>query len=116
MGKVSRVCVKGRERERDQGSERERGRGISVDVVVFQLLSLVQLLATPWTVACQALLSFIITQSLLKLMSIESVMPSNHLIFCVLPSPLALSLSQHQGLFQLVGSSHQLAKVLELQL
>ena len=103
------------ERERDQGSERERGRGISVDVVVVQLLSLVQLLATPWTVACQALLSFIITQSLLKLMSIESMMPSNHLIFSLLPS-LALILAQHQGLFQLVGSSHQLAKVLELQL
>ena len=35
---------------------------------------------TPWTVACQAFLSFTISQSLLKLMSIESVMPSNHLI------------------------------------
>jgi len=37
---------------------------------------------TPWTAACQASLSFIISQSLLKLMSIESVMPSNHLILC----------------------------------
>ena len=37
---------------------------------------------TPWTVACQASLSFTIPRSLLKLMSIESVMPSNHLIFC----------------------------------
>ena len=54
-------------------------------------------------------------QSLLKLMSIESVMPSNHLI--LLPtSPLALDLSQHQGLFQWVSSSHQVAKVLKLQL
>ena len=37
---------------------------------------------TPWTAARQSSLSFTISQSLLKLMSIESVMPSNHLIFC----------------------------------
>ena len=43
-------------------------------------LSCVPLFATPWTVACQASLSFPISWSLLKLMSIESVMPSNHLI------------------------------------
>ena len=47
-----------------------------------QLLSLVQLFATPWTAACQASLSITNTRSLLKLMSIESVMPSNHLILC----------------------------------
>ena len=46
------------------------------------LFSRVQLCATPWTAACQASLSFIISQSLLKLMSIESVMPSNRLILC----------------------------------
>ena len=45
-----------------------------------QLLNRVQLFATPWTAACQAFLS--ISQSLLKLMSIKSVMPSNHLILC----------------------------------
>ena len=39
-------------------------------------------LLTPWTAACQASLSSTISQSLLKLMSIESVMPSNHLILC----------------------------------
>ena len=39
-------------------------------------------LLTPWTAACQASLSFIISQSLLKLMSIESVMPPNHLVLC----------------------------------
>ena len=39
-------------------------------------------LATPWTAACQASLSFIVSQSLLKLMSIESVIPSNHLVLC----------------------------------
>ena len=54
--------------------------------------------ATPWTAARQASLSFTISQSLLKLMSIESVMPSNCLIVCH-PSP-AFILSQHQGLFQ----------------
>ena len=43
-------------------------------------------------------------------------MLSNHLILCHLPSPFAFSLSQHQGLFQLVGSLGQVAKVLELQL
>ena len=47
-----------------------------------QLLSCVQLFATPWTAACQASLSITNSQSLLKLMSIESVMPSNHLILC----------------------------------
>ena len=47
-----------------------------------QLLSYVRLFVTPWTAAHQAFLSFIISQSLLKLMSIESVLPSNHLVFC----------------------------------
>ena len=51
-------------------------------VVLVQLLSHVQPFATPWTAACQASLSFINSQSFLKLMSIESVMPSNHLILC----------------------------------
>ena len=47
-----------------------------------QLLSRVRLFATPWTAAHQASLSITNSQSLLKLMSIESVMPSNHLILC----------------------------------
>ena len=47
-----------------------------------QLLSQVQLFASPWTAACQASLSITNSQSLLKLMSIKSVMPSNHLILC----------------------------------
>ena len=45
-------------------------------------LSHVPLLVTPWTIAHQASLSFSISQSLLKIMSIESVMPSNHLFLC----------------------------------
>ena len=47
-----------------------------------QLLSCVRLFATPWTAAHQASLSVTNYQSLLKLVSIESVMPSNHLILC----------------------------------
>ena len=47
-----------------------------------QSLSRVQLFATPWTAVCQASLSITNSQSLPKLMSIESVMPSNHLILC----------------------------------
>ena len=46
------------------------------------LLSCVRLFVTPWTAAHQASLSFSISPSLLKLMSIESVIPSNHLILC----------------------------------
>ena len=53
-----------------------------------QLLSHVRLFATPWTAGCQASLSNTNSRSLLKLMSIESVRPSNHLILC---HPLLLS-------------------------
>ena len=49
---------------------------------VVQSLSHVRLFAIPWTADHQASLSFTISQSLLELMSIESVMPSNHLILC----------------------------------
>ena len=58
--------------------------------IVVQLLSCVRLFVTLWTTARQASLSFTISQSLLKLMSIESVMLSNHLILCC---PLLLLLS-----------------------
>ena len=54
---------------------------VFVEVVV-QSLSHVRLFVTPWTVARQASLSFTISWSLLKLMSIESVMPSNYLVLC----------------------------------
>ena len=50
--------------------------------VGIQSLSRVWLFATPWTAACQASLSFTVSCSLLKPMSIASVMPSNHLILC----------------------------------
>ena len=77
--------------------------------VVVQSLSCVRLFATPRTAAHQASLSCSISQSLLRFMSIESVMPCRPLSS---PSPPALNLSQHQGLFQWVDSLHQ---VLELQ-
>ena len=54
----------------------------SVQFSSVQLLSRVQLFVTPWTAAHQASLSITNCQSLLKLMSIESVMPSNHLLLC----------------------------------
>ena len=55
------------------------------------------------------------SRSLLKLMPIEAVMASNRLILCN-PFLLPLSISQHQGLFRWVSSSHQVAEVLEFQL
>ena len=91
--------------------------------------------ATLWTASCQASLSTTNSQSLPKLMFIESVMPSNPLIPeftqtdvhwvgdaiqpshpLLSPSPPAFNLCQHQGLFQWVSSSHQVAKELEFQL
>ena len=62
---------------------------LCIVVVVVQLLSCIWLFVTPWTAAHQASLSFTISQSLLKLMYMESMMPSNHLILCcslLLPS------------------------------
>ena len=60
--------------------------------VVVQSISCVWLFVTPWTAAHQASLSFTISQSLLRLTSIESVIPSNHLILC---RPLLLVLNPH---------------------
>ena len=65
----------------------------SMAIAVDHSLSHVWFFTTPWTAACQASLSFTISWSLLKLISIESVMPSNHLILChpllLLPSIFA---------------------------
>ena len=77
--------------------------------VVVQSLSCVWLFETPWTAACQASLSITNSWSPLKLKSIESMMPSNHLSRLSLTS-LDLNLSQHQGLFQWVGSLHRWPK------
>ena len=79
-----------------------------------QLLSRVQHLETLWTAVHQASLSITNSQSLLKLMSIDSVMPSNHLILCHLFSSCLQSF-WYQDLFQWVSSSNQVAKGLDLQ-
>ena len=71
-----------------------------------QSLSHVWLFTTPSTIARQASLSITSSQSFLRLMSIISVMPSNHLILCHSPPPPpAFNLSQCQGLFQSGGQS-----------
>ena len=75
----------------------------------------VWLFATPWTIVRQAPLSFTVSQSLLKPMSIESVMPSNSFHPQSSPFPPAFNLSLHQCLFQWVSSLYQVVKVLELQ-
>ena len=84
------------------------------EISLVQSLNRVQLFATPRTAARQASLSITNSRSLLQLLSIESVMPSNHLIQLLSPSPLTFNLSQHQGLFKWVSSSHQVAKCLQL--
>ena len=91
-----------------------------VFVVVFQSLSHVQLFVIPWTAACQASLSFIISWSLLRLISIESVMPSNHLILCrpfssccqSFPTPGSFPMSQlFASGYQSIGASASILPV-----
>ena len=78
----------------------------SVSVSV-QLLSHVWLFATPWTAARQASLSWELTQTHVHRVS-DAIQPTDPLLS---PSPLVFNLSQHQGVFQWVSSSHQVAKV-----
>ena len=87
---------------------------VRVNVSV-QSLSRVRLFAIPWTAGHQASLPIPNSQSLLKFMSIESVMPSNHLILCY-PLLLLPSILPSIRVFSNVSFSHQVAKVLELQL
>ena len=74
-----------------------------------QSLSCVQCFVTPWTAELQASLSFTIPQSLLKFMSIESVMPSNHLIHCcpLLLCPQSFPASGSSLVSQLFASGGQ---------
>ena len=88
---------------------------LRASVAVVHLLSHVRLFVTPWTAANQASLSFTISQNLLKLMSIESMMPSNYLILCH-ALLLLLSILPSISLFQRVSCLHHVVKVLELQL
>ena len=83
--------------------------------VVVQSLCPVWLYTTPWTAASPASLSFTISwiaQTHVHWVR-DATQPSHPLSS---PSPPAFSLSQHQGLFQWAGSSHQVAKILVLQL
>ena len=77
--------------------------------VAVQSLRRVWLFVTPWTVAHQASLSFTVSLSLLRLMSIESVMPSNHLILCdpLLLLPSVFPASGSFPMSQLFASSGQ---------
>ena len=86
----------------------------SVETCLFssvQLLSHVWLFVTPWTAACQASLSITNSWSLPKLMSVESVMPSNHLILCppllLLPSIFPFQASGSFPMSQLFVSGGQ---------
>ena len=78
-------------------------------VAVVQSLSRVQLLITPWTTVHQASLSFTAPWSLLKFMSIESAMPSNHLILCgpLLLLPSIFPISESFPMSQLFASGGQ---------
>ena len=80
-----------------------------------QSFSRVWLFATPWITVCQASLSITNSQSPPKPNSIKSVMPSNRLIFCC-PLLLLPPVPPRISLFQWANSSHEVAKVLELQL
>ena len=71
--------------------------------------------ATPWTTARQAPLSFIISRSLVKLMSIELVIPANHLVLCHRFLLLASIFLSFKVFFNESVLLHQGAKVLELQ-
>ena len=79
-----------------------------------QLLSRVRLFATPWTAVHQASLSITNSRSSLKLTSIESAMPSSHLILC--HPLLLLSIFPSIRVFSNESTPHQVAKVLEFQL
>ena len=83
-------------------------------LMLIQWLSGVRLVVTPWTAAHRASLSFTISLSLLKLMSVELVMPSNHLI---LSHPLLLlpSIFPSIRVFSNELALYQVAKVWELQ-
>ena len=80
-----------------------------------QSLSRVWLFATPWIAALQASLSITNSRSSLRLTSIESVVPSSHLILCC-PLLLLPPTPPSIRVFSRVNSSHEVAKILEFQL
>ena len=91
-------------------SRQEHWSGLPLSSPV-QSLSRVQLFVTPWTAACQVFLSFTVSRSLLKLMSIELVMPSNHRVFChpllLLPSVFpSISIFSNESALQIRWSKY----------
>ena len=114
-------------KEWERSLKNDMGKFSAYTISSVQSLSRVWFFATPWTAARQASLSFTISQSLPKLMSIESVMPSNQILSCYKllslwkishplssPSPPAFNLSQHSGSFpvsQLFTSCSQIIGV-----
>ena len=89
------------------------GRKAMTNLIVVWLLSCVWLFESPWTVAHQASLSFTISWSLLKLVSIESVMPSNHLIFC---HPLLYAVKMHLKTCTRMFIIHSTPKLEDIQM
>ena len=85
----------------------------SIQYLLLLSLSHIWLLVTPWIAAFQASLFFTISWNLLKLMSIESVMPYSHPVLCY---PLLFLPSISPSIKVFSNESHQVAKVLELQL
>ena len=84
--------------------------------VVVQSLNYVQLLVTPWTAACLASLSFTISQGLLKLMSIELVMPSNYFVLCcpllLLPSIFpSIKVFSNKSALRFMWPKHQIFSI-----
>ena len=120
MPPITEICLKCRDSPASavvkiSSFSEERASLIPVQFSSVQSLSHVQQFASPWTAARQASLSITNSQSLLKLMSIESMMPSNHLIFCC---PLLLSsMFPSIKVFSNESAFHiKVAKVLEFQL
>ena len=99
----------------DDQQVHEKMHNITIQFSSVQSLSHVRLFVTPWTAAHQASLSFTISWSLLKLMSVESMMPSNHLVLCH-PLLLLPSVFPSISLFWWVDSSKQAAKVLDFSI
>ena len=98
-----------------KGNAKECANYCTIALSSVQLLSCVRLFAAPWSAAYQASLSITNSRSLLKLMPIELVVPSNHFILC--PPLLPPSIFPSIRIFSNgVSSSHQVTEVLEFQL
>ena len=105
---------------RFMATKRKRGGWISEEFSSVQSLSRVRLFVTPWTSACQASLSITTSWSLSKLMSIESVMPSSHLILChplllLPPIPPSIRVFSNESTIRKGGQSTGVSALSSLQ-